>query len=65
MATGFPSGQYDLKTRLEEIKFAVSKGAKEIDIVINRQMALTGNWQGTKLKFSIFFYYNILGSNIP
>ncbi|CAL4093132.1 unnamed protein product [Meganyctiphanes norvegica] len=46
VATGFPSGQYHLKTRLEEIKLCVADGAKEIDIVINREMALNGNWQG-------------------
>lgn len=44
VATGFPSGQMPLKTRLEEIKFAVSKGAKEIDIVIDRSLVLTGQW---------------------
>ncbi|KAK3582060.1 hypothetical protein CHS0354_025667 [Potamilus streckersoni] len=46
VATGFPSGQYPLETRLEEIRYAVKQGATEIDIVINRQMALTGNWKG-------------------
>lgn len=46
VATGFPSGQYALKSRLEEIEMAVANGAKEIDIVINREMALTGNWKG-------------------
>ncbi|KAK7071752.1 hypothetical protein SK128_000344 [Halocaridina rubra] len=46
VATGFPSGQYHLRTRLEEIKLTVADGANEIDIVINREMALTGNWQG-------------------
>lgn len=46
VATGFPSGQYHLQTRLEEIKLTVADGASEIDIVINREMALTGNWQG-------------------
>ena len=40
VATGFPSGQYSLATRLEEIKFAINEGAKEIDIVINRTLAL-------------------------
>ena len=29
------------KTRLEEIRLAVADGAREIDIVINRQLALT------------------------
>jgi deoxyribose-phosphate aldolase len=40
VATGFPSGQYSLATRLEEIKFAIQEGASEIDIVINRTLAL-------------------------
>jgi len=46
VATGFPAGQTPLTARLEEIKFAVSCGASEIDIVINRQLALCGNWKG-------------------
>jgi len=46
VATGFPAGQTPLHTRLEEIKYAVSSGASEIDIVINRCHALTGNWKG-------------------
>ncbi|RXG73256.1 Deoxyribose-phosphate aldolase [Armadillidium vulgare] len=45
VATGFPSGQYSLKTRLEEIKLAVLDGAQEIDIVINRELALIGKWK--------------------
>ena len=40
VATGFPSGQYSLSTRLDEIKYAIDQGAKEIDIVINRTLAL-------------------------
>jgi len=44
VATGFPSGQYALSTRLKEIKMAVEAGAREIDIVINRQLALENNW---------------------
>ncbi|ELU10749.1 hypothetical protein CAPTEDRAFT_219406 [Capitella teleta] len=45
VATGFPSGQVPLKTRLEEIRQAVDDGASEIDIVINRHYALTGKWK--------------------
>ena len=45
VATGFPSGQYSLDTRLQEIKMAVEAGAREIDIVINRQLALEHKWQ--------------------
>ncbi|GBP01730.1 Deoxyribose-phosphate aldolase [Eumeta japonica] len=45
VATGFPTGQYSIKTRLDEITFAIESGATEIDIVINRQLALTEQWQ--------------------
>merc|ERR1712156_643318 len=45
VATGFPSGQYSLKTRLEEIRLAVEEGAKEIDIVISRSLALNHDWE--------------------
>lgn len=44
VATGFPAGQTPLKTRLEEVQMAVKDGAAEIDIVINRTLALTGQW---------------------
>ena len=44
VATGFPTGQYSLHTRLAEIKWAVEQGAREIDIVISRQLALTQQW---------------------
>ncbi|XP_066580027.1 deoxyribose-phosphate aldolase isoform X2 [Amia ocellicauda] len=45
VATGFPAGQTALKTRIEEVRQAVEDGASEIDIVINRTLALTGQWQ--------------------
>ncbi|XP_075704792.1 deoxyribose-phosphate aldolase isoform X2 [Rhinoderma darwinii] len=45
VATGFPAGQTPLKTRLEEVRAAVDDGASEIDIVINRTLALTGRWE--------------------
>ncbi|VDK85046.1 unnamed protein product, partial [Dibothriocephalus latus] len=45
VATGFPSGQYSLKSRLEEIDYAITSGATEIDIVINRTLALEGRWK--------------------
>jgi deoxyribose-phosphate aldolase len=44
VATGFPSGQYGLKSRLAEVKEAVECGANEIDVVINRPAAIAGNW---------------------
>lgn len=45
VATGFPAGQTPLETRLQEVRLAVADGATEIDIVINRTLALTGQWE--------------------
>ncbi len=45
VATGFPSGQTPLKTRLEEVTFAVEAGATEIDMVIQRGAFLSGDYQ--------------------
>jgi len=44
VATGFPAGLTPLKQRLEEIRYAVSEGAREIDIVITREHVLLQNW---------------------
>lgn len=44
VATGFPTGQYSLETRLKEITFAVDSGATEIDVVIDRSLVLMGKW---------------------
>ena len=43
VATGFPSGQYPLRTRLEETRRAVGDGADEIDMVIDRGAFLSGD----------------------
>jgi len=43
VATAFPSGQMPLRTRLAEVKAAVSDGADEIDMVINRGAFLAGD----------------------
>lgn len=45
VATGFPAGLTPLPLRLAEIRYAVEQGAAEIDIVISRELALTGQWQ--------------------
>ncbi len=42
VATGFPSGQFPLRTRLEEVRRAVVDGADEVDMVINRGAFLAG-----------------------
>ena len=44
VATGFPSGQTSLKSRLEEIQFALDEGADEVDMVISRGKYLSGNY---------------------
>jgi deoxyribose-phosphate aldolase len=42
VATGFPSGQYPLRTKLEETRRAAGDGADEIDMVIDRGAFLGG-----------------------
>ena len=44
VATGFPSGQFPLRTRLEESRRAIADGADEIDMVIDRNAFLTGDY---------------------
>ncbi len=46
VATAFPAGLSPLPLRLAEIRYAVEQGASEIDIVISRELVLTGNWKG-------------------
>ena len=46
VSTGFPAGLSPLATRIAEIEASVKDGASEIDIVIERHLVLTGNWQG-------------------
>ena len=42
VATGFPSGQYPIAIRLNDVVEAVKSGADEIDMVINRGAFLSG-----------------------
>jgi deoxyribose-phosphate aldolase len=44
VASGFPTGLTPLKARIEEIRYALGEGAREIDIVITRSHVLTQNW---------------------
>ena len=44
VATSFPSGQVPLKIKLADVKFAVSQGATEIDMVIDRGAFLAGDY---------------------
>jgi deoxyribose-phosphate aldolase len=45
VATAFPSGQAPLEVKIEDTRFAVEKGASEIDMVINRGAFLSGRYQ--------------------
>ncbi len=45
VATGFPSGQYPIEIRLEDVRDAVRDGADEIDMVINRGAFLAGRYE--------------------
>lgn len=45
VATGFPHGLSPLAARIREIQESVAAGASEIDIVIRREYALTGDWE--------------------
>lgn len=45
VATGFPAGLMPLPLRLEEIRWAVGEGAREIDIVITRAHVMGQDWQ--------------------
>src|SRR5450756_1642060 len=43
VATGSPSGQFPLRTKLDEVRRAVGDGADEIDMVIDRCAFLAGD----------------------
>jgi deoxyribose-phosphate aldolase len=45
VSTAFPSGQAPLEIKVEDTRFAVSQGASEIDMVINRGAFLSGRYQ--------------------
>src|SRR5256885_15802348 len=52
VATSFPSGQSPLPLRLEEVRTAVSDGADEIDMVINRGLFLAGEFNAVQDEIS-------------
>ncbi|HEU4746947.1 MAG TPA: deoxyribose-phosphate aldolase [Gemmatimonadaceae bacterium] len=52
VATSFPSGQSPLSLRLEEVKTAVSDGADEIDMVVNRGLFLAGEFNAVQDEIS-------------
>lgn len=44
VSTGFPAGHISMDNKINQIKASVAAGANEIDIVISRNLVLTGNW---------------------
>ena len=44
VAAGFPDGLTKFEQRLDEVRHARAAGAREIDIVIHRQWALSADW---------------------
>jgi deoxyribose-phosphate aldolase len=44
VSTGFPAGLNPFPQRLQEVRASVEAGADEIDVVITRAHALTGDW---------------------
>lgn len=45
VSTGFPAGNIPLKERLKQIEISVAAGAKEIDIVVSRDLVLNSEWK--------------------
>lgn len=45
VAGGFPLGQVPLSCRIAEVEYAISQGAAEIDIVIDRGLAISGDFK--------------------
>lgn len=45
VATAFPSGQYPLKLKIEDVKRCIKDGADEIDMVISRGEFLSGDYE--------------------
>ena len=45
VSTGFPAGNIPLKERIKQIDISVAAGAKEIDIVVSRDLVLQSKWK--------------------
>src|SRR5215471_1102130 len=45
VATAFPSGRTSLEVKLADVKYAISAGADEVDMVIDRGAFLAGDYQ--------------------
>ncbi len=45
VSTGFPAGNIPLAEKIKQIELSVAAGAKEIDIVVSRNLVLQSNWK--------------------
>ncbi len=45
VSTGFPAGNIPLKEKIKQIEISVAAGAKEIDIVVSRDLVLQSKWK--------------------
>ncbi len=45
VSTGFPAGNIPLKERINQIEISVAAGAKEIDIVVSRDLIIQSDWK--------------------
>lgn len=45
VVAGFPCGQSPITSTLNDITYAAESGAKEIDIVINRSLVFSNDWE--------------------
>jgi deoxyribose-phosphate aldolase len=45
VSTGFPAGNIPLEERIKQIEISVAAGAKEIDIVVSRDLIIQSNWK--------------------
>ncbi|MCK5402110.1 MAG: deoxyribose-phosphate aldolase [Flavobacteriaceae bacterium] len=45
VSTGFPAGNIPLKEKVKQIELSVAAGAKEIDIVVSRNLVLQSDWK--------------------
>lgn len=54
VSTGFPAGQISLKEKIKQIELSVAAGAKEIDIVISRNLVIQSNWKALYNEIAAF-----------
>lgn len=45
VSTGFPAGKISFEEKIREIELSVAAGAKEIDIVISRDLVIESKWE--------------------